>query len=150
TLQTKEMAVYAHDRGLELEFLRLWVPWCHLHQVLPALSAAIEAGPDVVMLDSWTLAYDVDRRTANAYRRFEAEPPADLAGNLRKIVDDASWVREHQAFLFDRLTWSTEGQMKLPVDTEQKPKRRIQVEPQCNANSRRRMLRQEEGRFPAD
>lgn len=149
TLQLDEMADYARGRGLELDYLRLWRPWCQLHQVLGELVAAIDAGPDVVMIDSWALVYSLDRYSTEAYRSFRARGAADFAGGLQRIADQPSLLLEHQNFLFDRWTGATDQQMKLPLDPAPEQRKRG-GDMRCDRAARRRTLLKAEVRYPDD
>lgn len=139
TPQRAEMADYSRrTRDLDLDYLRLWRPWCQLHQVLPALTAAIDARPDVVMLDSWSLLYALDRYAAEAYRKFHPEDPPSVVAAVQRLADEPSAVLDHQAFLFDRITGATAGQVRLPLAGG--AKRRPGDQLRCDEAARRRVL----------
>lgn len=148
TLQGKEMKEYAGERGVEVDFLRLWVPFCQLHQVLPAMDEVFEAKPDVLMIESWPLVYKLDRISAEAHRDFQAERAAGLRGGLRQVAALPSLVADHQAFVFERLTG--EG-VALPDERDDAIGRgRNRERMRCDPASRRRMMRRVEARARAD
>jgi len=149
TLQLGDMAKYVREReGFEIDFLRLWSPFCLLHHVLAQIAGAIDVGPSAVMIDTWILVYTVDEPAAQVFRNFQEERARGFVGGLQRVAARPSLLFAHQAYLFDAITGSTAGQVRLEVGERRRrvggDGRRLR----CDEANRRRLVRMTESHYP--